>query len=81
MMPALIISTDMIDHDASFYTDQNCSDTFASPFPAGVMAEKGMVSDVLLHSAQSGLRSRVDVCCRQTFGCWIETEGFISYLM
>ena len=63
MMPALIISTDMIDHDASFYIDHNCSDNVASPFAAGVIAGKGIVLDVLLHSAQSGLRSRVDVCC------------------
>ena len=81
MMPALIISTDMIDHDASFYTDQICSDNFASPFPAGVMAGKGIVSDVLLQCTVgfkiSGRRLRPSLA----FGCWIEIEGFISYLM
>ena len=64
MMPALIISVDMINHDASFYTDRNCSDNFASPFAAAVIAGRGSVSDVLLHSAQPGLRCRVDVGCR-----------------
>ena len=52
MMPALIISDDMINHDASSYTDQNCSDNFASPFAAGVFVGRVIVSDVLLHSVR-----------------------------
>ena len=36
MMATLIVSDDMINHDASFYTDRNCSDNLASPFAAEV---------------------------------------------
>ena len=50
MMPTLIISDDMINHDASSYTDQNCSDNFASPFAAGVIVGRVIVLDELLLS-------------------------------
>ena len=57
MMPALIISDNMINHDASSYTDHNCSGNFASPFAAGVIAGRVIVSGVLLHSVR--VRSNV----------------------
>ena len=43
MMPALIISDDMINHDVSFYTDYDCLDNIASPFAAEVIVERGIV--------------------------------------
>ena len=64
MMPALIISDDMINHDASSFTGQICSDNFASPFAAGVIVERVIVSEVLLHVSESDLRALVDACCR-----------------
>ena len=80
MMAALIISNDMINHDVSFYFDQDCLDNIASPFAAEVIVERGIRLRCIAKLAQSDLISLVEISCRQlAFAFKIETEHFISY--
>lgn len=61
MMSALVISIDMVDHDAWLSIDSTCSGYFPSLFAERGIAQRESFGFV---TAQPGLRCWVDVCGR-----------------